>query len=334
VTRILRSALPRALLAVIGLSVVAILVRDAGPERVGRVMWQAGSWLPAILALELLQLFSDFVALRQLLGRGWSKVSAATWVRSSAVAYAMMILLPAGRAAGEITRATLVAAHIGAPRAATASTQLQAVYLWANGVLSAAAWAVAASRFGIGAPLSLLLAGNVVAQTAIAGGLLAILWDARVGRWLERTRRKLARTQGEPPAPLDPSVGRMLPWRAAIVCTVARGAQVLQYGVILRAVGGVPTVRGAFIAHGIHLIGTTLGDMLPNQVGVVDGAYRAFARDVGFGDAPERALSIAFVARVAQLIVAGACVVVASLYRRTQSSEPAAPASTGADVRS
>ena len=99
----------RLVLALVGLALVAYLVREAGPDRIVRVLWRARSWLPFAVALELLQLGSDFFTLRTLLRDRKSDVPAATWVRSSAIAYAMMILVPAGRAAGEVTRATLVA---------------------------------------------------------------------------------------------------------------------------------------------------------------------------------------------------------------------------------
>ena len=125
----------RVLLAIVGLSLVAYLLHKTGTERVAHVIWQARGWLPVVLALEAWQLGSDFVALRVILRDRWRSVPAATWVRSSALAYAMMVMLPAGRAAGEVTRAALLAKTLGAPRAATTSTQMQAAYLSANGVL-------------------------------------------------------------------------------------------------------------------------------------------------------------------------------------------------------
>jgi len=88
--------------------------------------------------------------------------------------------------------------------------------------------------------------------------------------------------------------------------------------VLLAAVGGVASVRNAFIAHGIHLVGSTVGDVLPNQLGAVDGAYRAFAGAIGFAEAPARALSIAFLAHAVQLSCAAACIVVGALTRRVQ----------------
>ena len=117
------------------------------------------------------------------------------------------------------------------------------------------------------------------------------------------------------------------------MCASGRGAQLVQYGVLLSAVGGTASIGGAFIAHGIHLVGATLGDAVPNQLGVVDGTYRTFAPALGFSDAPARALSIAFLAHAAQLAVAGICVVVAALTRQDPERETTPP-SLGVRARS
>jgi Lysylphosphatidylglycerol synthase TM region len=321
-TRLQRAA-GRALLAVVGISLIAYLVHGAGAERVGQVLWQARSWLPVIIALELLQLVSDFVTLRTQLGERWRQVPRATWLRSSALAYAMMILLPAGRATGEVARAALIAKHVGAARAATASTQLQVAYVGAIGVLSIIEAAVVGSWLGFRAPLPLLLLANAAIMGGIAAGLLAILWDARIGRWLERIRLRFARRgEGGGDRPPDGARGslepadRRLPRAGVVFCLTSRTAQAVQYGVILHAVGGIATPRSALVTHGIELIGATIGDVFPNQIGIVDGAYHTFAAAVGFGDAPARALSIALLARIARLVIASLCILVLVLSRR------------------
>jgi hypothetical protein len=318
----------RVLLALVGFGLVAYLVHGAGPDRVTRVLWEARSWLPAAIALEVFQLGSDFFTLRMLLDDRKTDVPAATWVRSSALAYAMMILVPAGRAAGEVARATLVAKHVGAARAATASAQLQSAYVFAIALWSAVECIVVAMRLGMRSPLALLLGANALVMWTLSAGLIAILWDARIGHWLERLRRRFARSAEHPP--LEPSVRRRLPWKAAMLCSLSRTAQVAQYAVILRAVGGIPTVRSTLVAHGIHLVGTTLGDVLPNGLGVVDGTYRTFAAQIGFSDSPARALSIAFVAHLSQLIVATASLVVLAVSRRAAPRGSAPPAPEGA----
>lgn len=331
--RALRTLLARTALGIAGLALVGWLVSSVGAGRVWNVLLQAGPWLPVVLALEVVQLLADVVSLRVILGAHFARVPVATWVRSSATAYAMMILVPAGRAAGEVARAALVSTHVGAPRAATASTQLQAAYLSANGFLSLVEMMVVAAILGFGTPLALLLGGNVVFQALVSTALLAILWDARIGRWLDGLRKRFVPGAAEQP-PLDPSFRRRIPWRAFLVSSASRSVQLVQYGIILHAVGGATGPRGAVIAHGIHLVGATLGDLLPNQLGVVDGTYRALAGDLGFADTPARALSIALVARIAQLTLAAACVVVAAATRSAASRARASSASERAGARS
>ncbi len=324
----LRSA-ARVALAIAGLGVVAYLVEEAGPARVAHVLMQAWFWLPLVVLLEGVQAFGDFVGLRLILRERSEEIPARTWVRSGSLAYAMMVLLPAGRAAGEVTRATLFSGHIGAPRAATASTLLQAAYLSANGVLSLAACFVVASSFGGRSLLAVLLAGNALVQALICTGLILTLRHPHIGRWLDQMRLRIFR-HARPSPPIEPEARRRLPWAAAGTCVLSRSVQLLQYGVVLGAVGGVTGVRNAFVAHGIHLVGATIGDFVPNQLGVVDSAYRAFAPDLGFADAPARALSIAFVVRIGQFIFATICVLAATITRhetrRTSSSAARADA--------
>jgi hypothetical protein len=312
-----------ALLAVVGLGLVAWLLHGAGPARVAHVLWQARSWIPLIVALELAQALGDVVTLRSLLGRD---VPRRTWLRSSAVAYAMMILVPAGRAAGEVARAALLSRQVGATRAACASMQLQSAYVFAIGLVSGVEYTVVASRMGAASPLALLLAANAVLMVAFSSGLLAIQWNARLGRWLERLLRRLSHG-GEDPPTATVDGGRRIPWRQAAICVASRTAQVIQYGVILQAVGGQTSIGRAFVTHGIHLVAATVGDVLPNGLGIVDGTYRTFAAEVGFAGAPERALSIAFVAHLAQLIVATAAVITLVAARGAWSS--AAPGEIG-----
>lgn len=317
----IRTAAARVALACAGLALVAYFVKGAGPGRVAEVLLQAGPWLPLIVLLELAQPTTDVIALRYLLGKDASKVPLSTWGRSSAIAYAMMSLVPAGRVAGEVTRAALIATHVGAARAASASARMQSAYLFGNGVLSATALVTSASWLGRGNVLTLLLAGNTLMMFVLSTALLAILWHGRVGRWLDTLRRRFVKVSEAPPA-LESAEERKVPWRAAIVTTLGRGCQALQYGVVLHAVGGAPSVHGAFLAHGIHLVGATAGDMIPNQLGVIDGVYKTFAPAIGFAAAPARALSIAFVAHITQLFCASLCVIGAAVTRGGGRPEP------------
>ncbi len=104
---------------------------------------------------------------------------------------------------------------------------------------------------------------------------------------------------------------------------LGRAAQTAEYGVILLAVGGVLTPVSALVVQGIHLVGAAIGDFIPGQLGAVEGAYRAFASTLGFGADPARALSIALVARIAQIGLATLCLsaYALSLYPRSHAAE-------------
>jgi uncharacterized membrane protein YbhN (UPF0104 family) len=300
---------------------------------VAAVFWQAGPWLPLILALETVQLLSDVMAMRWLLRHCLGDIPWSTWVRSSAVAYAMMILLPAGRAAGEVARATLLARHVGTKAAATAGAQLQTAYVGAILVASALEGVTVAVAFGASTPLAWLLGGNALLMAVTCAGLLALLWDARAARWLEGLRRRLPGAS-DAKAHWDPGPRRSVPLQAGVICACGRATQIFQYGVILAAVGGTPNARGALVAHGVHLVGATAGDVVPNQLGIVDGTYSAFAGALGLGDNPARALSIAFVAHAAQLTLAALCVLVAAVTRDVASPSSADRPSVHAGARS
>lgn len=314
----------RALLAIAGLGLIGFLVRSAGPERVARVLWDARGWLPLLLALELLQPLGDFFALSLLLGRRRFDVPLQAWLRSSAIAYSMMALLPAGRGAGEIARASLLSQHVGGPHAANASIRLQSAYTFAIAVFASIECAVVAAGSGGRSALAILLAADALALAALASGLLAALRHSRVEAWFERLSRRLGPLAAAARFDTADATRHRVPAGATAICSSARAAQVIQYGVVLRAVGGASGVRGALLAHGIHLVGSTVGDVLPNQMGIVDGAYRAFAGDIGLSDAPARALSIAFLVHIVQLMTAAASILVAALCDRVGSSPAAA----------
>jgi len=63
------------------------------------------------------------------------------------------------------------------------------------------------------------------------------------------------------------------------------------------------------------MVGATVGAAVPNQVGVVDGAYVAFADVLGFPGAPAKALSVALVLRASQLLFAALCMILATVTR-------------------
>ncbi len=79
---------------------------------------------------------------------------------------------------------------------------------------------------------------------------------------------------------------------------------------VLHAIGGHATPASALTAQGIHLVGAAAGDLVPNQMGITEGAYRLFTQALELGVA--QALSIALVVRIVQLTLTGVCFALAA----------------------
>src|SRR5688500_16229110 len=114
----------RIVLLLAGIGAVVGLVYDAGADAVWNTLVHAGVWLLLGMLLEIGCIGMDVVSLRLMYGRHARGVPASTWIRSALMAYGVMILLPAGRAGGEVIRAATLAPHIGGARAAAGATLL------------------------------------------------------------------------------------------------------------------------------------------------------------------------------------------------------------------
>jgi hypothetical protein len=307
----------RAVLFVGGLGLAAWLIRGVGVPRLLAVLSETWHWVPLVALFEVLFVSMDWVALRFILGDKAGLVPVVSWVRASAVAYASTILLPAGRAAGEAGRATTLAPSLGASDAVAACTRLQACVLLANAGISTVIVTVMLTQRGWASSLVPLLMGNLAVCTAIGGGILLLLASGRVASWLKRHLRRFE--EGREPGNLKPSRRQVA--SAVASCLVGRLFQTLQFSVAVHAVGGLANPVTGFAAQGTHLVGAALGDLVPGQVGVAEGAFRAFAETLGLGADPARALSIALLVRVAQLSLASLSVVTAVLARRRVSED-------------
>jgi uncharacterized membrane protein YbhN (UPF0104 family) len=298
-----------------GLALTAWLVRSAGLDRVGAALREAGPWLPAVLLLELGILACDMTAARTLLGDAIRNVTPGTWLRSAAIAYASTVVLPAGRAAGEAMRAATLAPSVGVGRATATCSRLQACVLVSNAGISFVIAAVVFAGRANGV-LALALLVNAVACTLLAVVVFVAARSKRVALWLKKRFKKLAQmteTEGQ-------GSGAGADARGVGLSFVGRIFECTQYGVVLHAIGGKATVASALTAQGIHLVGASVGDLVPNQMGVTEGAYRLFTSALDVTVA--QALSIALVIRLVQLTLTGLCfMAAAALVREARSAD-------------
>ena len=295
----------------LGLGLVVYFVQRAGPSKVLAALRAAGPYAPLLAGLEAVAIACDVKAFASLLGPEAALVSLRNWLRSTGAAYGCFALVPAGRAASEVARASFIAPDVGVVRAATAGAQLQAAALAADGVASAAC-VLALGAFGVqGHHLPALLSGNAVLTLGSGVGLL----------YLIRHRRFAARVSARFPrffAGLTASelMPRTLGVAACCWGLLGRAAQALGYGVAVLAMSGRFSVRAMAVAYGVHAVAATVGVGIPIQLGVADGAYLLFADTLGFQSDPARALAVMFSIRVTQVALAVVGLLVPVVVRR------------------
>ncbi len=297
-------------LVAVGLGAVVYFVVATGPAHVFAALASAGPYAPLVAGLELAAIATDVGAFASLLGAEASRVEWRAWLRSSAAAYGCFALMPAGRTASEVARASMLAAHVGTLRAATAGAQLQAAALVADGLISFACMLVVRLT-GDAHHLAAMLDGNA-ALTATSGiALLFLIRHRRVARRLAARFPRLFSgfATGETrPQAFGVAACAWSMFGRLLLC--------LQYGIALYALGGGFSARGAAVAYGVHAVAATVGVGLPGQVGVADGAYLLFADTLGFAHEPAHALAVMLAIRATQVTIALVCLILPFVVRR------------------
>jgi hypothetical protein len=306
-----------------GIAFIAYLIHKEGAKAVLEALVSAGPYIPIIILFEAAILATDTAAFAAILGPEKRKpISIKGWLRSSCVSFICLALLPAGRTASEVARATVISQYTGAFRSAAAGTELQAAALIADALISGAVGLGIYAMVGSQGKLAWMLGGNFLLAGFLGLGLFMLLHHHGFATWVKRKFPRIAKNASEEVA--TPRFYGIVPSAWSFF---GRWLQVAQYGVAVLAVGGALSVRGAFVGHGIHMVGATVGAAVPNQVGVVDGVYVAFADVLGFAGAPAKALSVALVLRASQLLFAAVCMVVATVTREAP-AQPSAEGST------
>jgi hypothetical protein len=165
--------------------------------------------------------------------------------------------------------------------------------------------------------LAPMLLGNAAICGVLGGGVFLLLQSRALAG---RARRLLERIAPRTPPGSAKAPSRRSSAQAVALCTLGRAIQTLQYGVAVLAVGGTFGLRSSVTSAGIHLVGASGGDLVPNQVGAMEAAYRYFAEPLGFAEAPARALSIAVLMHGVQAGVALVGLLVAGFMPRREAT--------------
>jgi hypothetical protein len=292
-----RSTIGRLAASMLGLAIVGVIVYSIGADSVVHALSDAAPYFGLVVAIEVCVLACSLRALRTLYGPAAQRVPAKQLVRAGIIGYAFAGIIPGGSVVGDATRATLLSRYVGAGRAGGAAARMQAVSLFANGVISIPCAIAAIAMVGT-TWLPLAIAINATVCVGLGVGLLAVATRGRMGAWLGRRFEK-ARAFG---AELDAAVAGepLLPYRAIAWESLGRCLQVAQNGVLVACVGGALGLVPALTSEGIHLVAAMVGYIVPANLGATEGNYTLAAGALHLSTA--NAVSIALLAHLAQLV--------------------------------
>lgn len=279
-------------LAAGGLAVIAYFVRTSDTAQLGRALARLAAWLPLVAALEGARIAVEAVGTGALYALPRERLPWRMLLRAHVVGYGIAFYMPAGRAAAEAVKAVMLAPLATPARAAAVAA--------ANQSLALLGLAIAAVGCALGAA-SLGAEGGAASLCAVAAvtGALGVLVRAATLRlgvgWAQRFAPKIAAfvadARGEVP--------RWVPPVPLAMFLASRALQLAGIAVLLHALGAVVSPAGALAAYGVSLVGASLGDLVPGQLGATDATFSVSAGVVGL--TPEAAISIALVIHVVQM---------------------------------
>jgi hypothetical protein len=253
------------LLAAAGASVAAAFVAHAGAARVADVLGRMGWGIAAAVVLEGARVVCETAGTRAL--QGTPRLPLRALARAQLAGYAVCYLLPAGRTVAEAVKAAMLARHAGRERVVGVALANQAMALVAVAIASGLCAAGATGR------LAALLAAHAAVTGATGLAILATAW------------RRM------------PAAGK----RAALAGMLAsRACQAGALAALLRAAAPGARPLDAVVLWGLHLVGASLGDVVPAQLGIADAALGLGAASAHLDVAA--ALAVASAARAAQLV--------------------------------
>jgi hypothetical protein len=275
--------------AVVGVGALGAMIHQVGPAKLGALLAGAVGWLPLLLALEAVRIAADAASTYFLYRRWGSGLPLREILRVQLVAYPVSILAPASRTAAEAMKAQALARLTTGARAAAVATMNQSFALYGGALITVPCLAASLAMTGASV-LSLGLALQLVLSAAAGVGLQFVARGRAVGGWLGRRFARVAMAAEQFQTALSEHAPvSALPLSCAVV---NRTAQVLQYTILVLAMSGSTSLGRSLLAQGINLVGTSLGDLVPGQLGVTDGAFALSASALGITAADAIAISV------------------------------------------
>jgi hypothetical protein len=280
-------------LALGGVAVIAYFLYTTRLADVQHALGQLLAWIPLLLAIEGGRILVESAGTRLLYGLPRDQLPTSLLVRSHVVGYGLAFYMPAGRAAAETVKATMLAKCSTPARAAAVAA--------ANQSLALLGLAVAAIVCAIGAAMtegSSALVGPLVIVAGVTGGLGVVIRVATLrlrGKVVRRFAPKIATLVDE----VRGEIPHWFPVAPFAMFLASRALQLLGIAVVVYAIVGDVSAVGALAANGVGLVGASLGDLVPGQLGATDATFAVSAGTVGL--TREAAISIALVIHLVQM---------------------------------
>lgn len=286
----------RGVFAVAGVLAVVLLVRQVGVRDLVTLIGRALPWLPLLLLLEAARIVCEALGTRAICGREGGRIDIPTWIRMHLVANSALQVLPAGRAICEGIKIAAMSPVYGAPRAAGYVVMQHSMTMLALCLVSLPCAGAAYLATGFS-----LLTGAVLVHAGLClVGTFALQIAARRAvvprfamKWFVHSEDALATFR---------ATARAMPFISASTLLgkfANRVLQALQFAIVLHAVGAGGSIERGFLADGVNLVGSALGEFLPAQIGAMDGTFAIAAKALGV--TITIAMAIANLNRVVQL---------------------------------
>lgn len=295
------------LVSAVGVTVCIVLWRGISAGELALRLHALRSYWPWLLALELARAGCELAGTFALLGSDRGSIGWPALVRVQSVAFTLNTVMPAGRAASEAVKAALLVSRLGSARAFALGAATQALVLIVNAALAVFGAVLALrSRMPAGVAWALI---SYAGLTLTAASLMyaGARWPGlrtRVARWpaLAASLERFAALGREQRAGL---LGALLAQCGG------RALQLAQLALLMHALGAPVTWASALLAQALYLVGGAAGDLVPAQLGAIDGAFALAASGLSLDHTAALALGLAV--HVVQLGGALACALVAAL---------------------
>ncbi|HKQ70968.1 MAG TPA: lysylphosphatidylglycerol synthase domain-containing protein [Polyangiaceae bacterium] len=293
--RTVRRRLFGAASACAGGALLWIVVASAGGASTLAVVLGALPLVPLAVAIEGTRIGTEILAMQRLFAMLKCSVPLGAIVRAQFIGYSVGNVVPVGRLAAEATKAGLLAKHARLATTAAVAAIAQALHLLASAVILVPS-AVAARSMSAPLALSATIAGQCLLLGGAGGGILLAAYFVP-SRWLHRLPKASRALESFRAAirSLPAFPARALGW--LVLC---RFLQVVLIAVLMRAVRSQPSVAAPFLAQGVLLVGASVGDVVPGQVGALEGIFRLFASTMGM--TPTCAVSVALLIHAVQAL--------------------------------